>query len=298
MTQKKDKTLYYIMAIMAGVFYGLAGPFTRVLMDGGLDNFTLCLQKNVYALVIYFVVLLITDKSKFRIKLQDIWVLALNGLIGIAGVGLTLYVAFKHLTLSFATVLLCMAPVFVLIFSAIFFKEAVTRAKLGCCIAAVFGCYMVSNMPGIMTGASVSFIGLIAGIGSALCYAGLSLFSKEATRRGYTALTVNFYSFIFSALLLLPFSHIGQIVTYASSQPLTHNLVLIGNAVCITFIPYMLQTTSLQHIEASKVSILGSAEPVSAMIFGLIFFAEVPTLVMIAGMFIVIFALFIVSKPQ
>lgn len=293
-----DKRIYYLMAIAAGVLYGLAGPFTRVLIAGGLDNFTLCFQKNFYAVVIYFALVVLTDRSKLRINLRDLWVFALNGLIGVAGVGLTLYVSFQFLTLSFATVLLCMAPVFVLIFAAIFFKERVTGSKVFCCLIAVLGCYMVSNMPGILTGAGISLIGVLAGIGSALCYAGLSIFSKEASRRGYTAATINLYSFIFAALMMLPFSHVGQIVTYAGEAPLLHNLILLGNAVCISVIPYLLQTTSIQHIEASKVSILGSAEPVSAMIFGLIFFAEIPTFVMIAGMAIVIVALFIVSKPN
>ena len=50
-------------------------------------------------------------------------------------------------------------------------------------------------------------------------------------------------------------------------------------------------TAALDHMEAGTASILCSCEPVAAMVFGLIFFREIPTVLSITGLVIVLVAL-------
>ena len=61
-------------------------------------------------------------------------------------------------------------------------------------------------------------------------------------------------------------------------------------------------TVALDHMEAGKASILCSCEPVAAMVFGVFFFREIPTVLSITGLVIVLTALAILvllgKKPK
>ena len=63
-------------------------------------------------------------------------------------------------------------------------------------------------------------------------------------------------------------------------------------------LPYVLYTLSLNYMETGKASILASAEPVAAMLFGLFFFSEIPTPLSLAGLALTITALALLSLPD
>lgn len=62
-------------------------------------------------------------------------------------------------------------------------------------------------------------------------------------------------------------------------------------SLCTAVCPYAFYTVALDHMEAGKASILCSCEPVAAMVFGFLFFREIPTVLSIAGLIIVLIAL-------
>ena len=65
------------------------------------------------------------------------------------------------------------------------------------------------------------------------------------------------------------------------------------------WIGYIFITLALLYAEAGMVSILASgAEPVAAVIFGLLFYAEIPTLLMLIGIAVTVFALTILCKQD
>ena len=68
-------------------------------------------------------------------------------------------------------------------------------------------------------------------------------------------------------------------------------LFMIAHALCTAVLPYLLYTVSLGYMDAGKAAILCSCEPVAAMVFGVIFFGEVPTVLATIGLVIVIAAL-------
>ena len=54
----------------------------------------------------------------------------------------------------------------------------------------------------------------------------------------------------------------------------------------------------LNYLEAGTVSILSSCGPVAVMLFGMIFYQEIPSPLMVMGLIITMFALFLLSKHQ
>ena len=64
-------------------------------------------------------------------------------------------------------------------------------------------------------------------------------------------------------------------------------------------LPYVLYTVALIYIEAGKTSILAAGgEPTSAMIFGILFFSETPTILSVIGLVLTIIALSLLCMPS
>ena len=66
---------------------------------------------------------------------------------------------------------------------------------------------------------------------------------------------------------------------------------MLMHSLCTAVCPYAFYTVALDHMEAGKASILCSCEPVAAMVFGVFFFREIPTVLSITGFIIVLVAL-------
>ena len=110
-------------------------------------------------------------------------------------------------------------------------------------------------------------------------------------KKGYQALTITFYSMTAIAIVLLPFTQWGHITHYISLNPIRNTLFMVVHSFCTAVCPYAFYTIALDHMEAGKASILCSCEPVAAMIFGIIFFGEIPTVLSIIGLIVVLVAL-------
>ena len=71
-----------------------------------------------------------------------------------------------------------------------------------------------------------------------------------------------------------------------------HLLFLTAHALCISVLPYVFITTAQLYADAGFIYILAAGgEPVAAVIFGMVFYGEMPTLLGLAGMAITITAL-------
>ena len=83
---------------------------------------------------------------------------------------------------------------------------------------------------------------------------------------------------------------------YFNITQLTDIWIFVGGAGAVFY------TVELDHMEAGKASILCSCEPVAAMVFGVFFFREIPTVLSITGLVIVLTALAILvlsgKKPK
>ena len=291
--------LYYILPILAGILFGTSGSFIRVLAKADFNTVTIVAQRASFAVVILAIVLFFYDRSLLRIRLKDLWLFALAGVCGINIMNLCLTVSMQELTMSFAAVLLSIFPMFVFILSAILFKERVTKLKVICSVLAVLGCYMVSEMPGILSTLTFSGRGLFLGILTPIFYSFYSIASRVAVDRGYQALTITFYSILFMALASIPFADWTVIGEYAvSGTPAAHIAILLEHALCVAVLPYMLFTIGIQHIDVGKAAILSSSEPAAAMLFGALFFHEIPSIVAVGGLIVASIAIALICMPE
>lgn len=292
-----NKKLVLLLPIIAGISWGSGGVFIRLLNNYGLDSLTIFASRVVLATIILFVGLLIFNREALKVNIKDIWIFIGSGIFGALLLNLCYNEAAFTLTLSLTVVLLSLAPIFAIIFSAILFDEKITKLKVLCIILAIIGCILVSGVLENGTGFGLSPKGIIFGLFSAVFWALYGIFSKIATQKGYSTFTTIFYSFLIISIAVLLPSNWSMFGNFIINSPLNNGIFALLHSLFTSVIPYLLFTLSLKYMENGKASILCSgAEPLSASIFGLIFFSEYLSALNVVGILITIFAISLLSK--
>ena len=292
------KKLMILFPILSGIMWGSGGIFVRTLDNLGMDAFTIVGTRVIVAVFIILVGMLIFNKELLRIRLKDIWIFILTAIFGMYAINLCYNAAIQEVTLSLAAVLLSMSPIFVLILAAIIYKEKITKKKLLCMFLALSGCVLVSGILESSSTMQWSVKGIVLGISSALFYAMYSLISKLAMKRGYGGITITFYSLVFVLVMVFPMTDWDVAFKLASEGGVKMGIFMIVHSLCTSVLPYILFTVSLSYIDAGKASILAADEPIAAMIFGLLFFDEVPTILSMCGLVLATIAITIMSRPE
>lgn len=265
------KKLAILFILLAGILWGCIGIFVRHYTELGLNSMQTAALRLSLSAVLFSVFILIYDRKLFRIKLKDIWIFLGSGILSVGVFTICYFRSIELSSLSVASILLYTAPVFVMLFSLIFFKEKLTIAKTAALILAVFGCAMTVGVIG--GGLTVTLPGFYFGLGSGICYALYSIFSRFALDRGYSPLTVTLYTFILAAISVLCVCDpvpIAQVITKDVGSFFYSLLFAVASCV----LPYLFYTLGLKYIRSSTASIIATIEPVVATIVGALVFSE------------------------
>lgn len=290
------KKIYLILPIIAGIMFGSTGIFVRTLTENGVDSTTLLFLRFSIAILYMIIAILLTDKSLFKIDKEDIPLLILCGLC-ILSLNLCYNSSINTVTLSLAAILLSTAPVFVLIFEYFLFNEKITSIKVFSVILVLIGCTMVTGLLE-ENSVNISLLGIIAGIGAAVFWAIYSVSSRKSIDMGRHTFTILLYSLITITIIVIPFTNFTQITDFIYLNPLPNIIFLLMHSLVSFALPYICITISLNHLDAGTAVILSSGEPIAALIYGMIFYSEIPTALMVCGVFITIIALIILSRSS
>ena len=282
--------IYNIMPIISGICFGSAGIFVRELSEN-MNSTSIISSRILIAILLLGLWIAVRYPMNFRIKLKDSWIFVGAGVLGTLGLNLCYNFSINELSLSLAAVLIALAPIFVMVFAFFMFHEAITAKKVISIILALVGCVLTSGILENNVSMHWSWIGILLGSASAGFYALYSIFSKVGMKKSYPALTITFYSMLAIAVVLLPFTQWDNMEHYIAANPLRNTLFMVMHSLCTAVCPYAFYTVALDHMEAGKASILCSCEPVAAMVFGLFFFGEIPTVLSVTGLMIVLLAL-------
>lgn len=278
------------MPIISGICFGSAGIFVRELSEN-MNSTSIISSRILIAILLLGLWIAVRYPMNFRIKLKDSWIFVGAGVLGTLGLNLCYNFSINELSLSLAAVLIALAPIFVMVFAFFMFHEAITAKKVISIILALVGCVLTSGILENNASMHWSWIGILVGSASAGFYALYSIFSKVGMKKSYPALTITFYSMLAIAVVLLPFTQWDNMAHYIAANPLRNTLFMVMHSLCTAVCPYAFYTVALDHMEAGKASILCSCEPVAAMVFGLFFFEEIPTVLSVTGLMIVLLAL-------
>jgi len=264
------KNKYTLAVLASGCLWGTMGIFRRTLESMEVSTAGVIAVRCLCASVMFAAVMLIKDKSMFCVKSGDLWIFAGAGIVSLFLFGYCYFRAMQLMSLSTAAILLYTAPCFVIIFSAILFGERLDAKKLVAMLIAFLGCCFVSGIGS--GGGGLTLKAFMLGIGSGICYALYSIFTRFAINKGYSTLALNLYACIFAGVAgaLVDGGSFAGICFTSGSGVLAS--VLTGGITC--FLPYLLYTYGLTGLENGRASIMASIEPVVATLVGFLVYHE------------------------
>lgn len=282
-----------LFVILAACMWGTLGVTVKVLSAFGFSPIQMVVARLSVSAIILGIFLLFTDRKKLFIKIKDTkWFLA-TGIFSMLFFNTSYSVTVSLTSLSIAAVLLYTSPVFVTLFSIPIFKEKLNRKKAAAMVLSVIGCALVSGV--VSNSAShLSGKGLFLGICAAIGYAFYGILARILVKK-YHALTILFYTFLFAGMGGVFVGDVKGILLKVADRPISL-LVIIMVALFCSVLPYILYTNALKYMEASKVSIIASIEPVVATILGIFLYHEVMTLFSVIGIACVLFAIGLLNK--
>lgn len=265
------KKLAVVLVIIAGTLWGIIGVFVRNLQSQGMSSMQIVCIRMVLSAVMFSLFILIFDRKLFEIKLKDIWCFLGTGVLSVATFSFCYFKAIELSSLSQASILLYTAPIFVMLFSMIFFKEKLDTFKIVSIILAFLGCVFVTGVAS--SGGRFDFVAVVYGLMSGVCYALYSIFSRFALNRNYSPLTITLYTFMFSgiaSLFVIDVKPVYKLITNSVYDFLYCLLFALLSSV----LPYLTYTLSLKYIKSSTASIIATVEPVVATVTGVFVFSE------------------------
>lgn len=291
------KKIYLILPILAGIMFGSSGVFVRTLTQNGIDQTTLLFLRFSIAIIPILIAILLTDKKLFRINPSDL-PLFLICAICIIGLNLCYNESMNTVPLSLAAVLLSLAPIYVLIIAYFIFNEKITAEKLICMVLAIFGCILMTGV--LETNLeNIPLFGILSGIGAGLFWAFYLMASKKSIEKGNHTYTILFYSIIFITIALIPFTNFNQVSNFVSINPFLVTIFLILHSTFSFAFPYILSTLSLNYMDSGTSSImLSGAEPLAALIFGLLLYSEIPSMLMFIGFILTVIAMMLLGRKE
>ena len=188
----KNKGVLY--ALCAGISWGISlGIFGRTMTSFGFTAMQVSAVRTTISAITFIILALVTDRKAFRLNPKDIWIFLCSGFISVTLFCWCYFTSTRLCSLAVGGVLQYTAPVWVVVFSAVIFKEPITKVKAAAMLVAIAGCVLVS---GITHGVGqVSAFGLVAGVFSGITYGSYTIFTRFAVPK-YRTMTINVYTFI------------------------------------------------------------------------------------------------------
>lgn len=281
----KNAIIGYPAGIITGITYGLNPLFAKPLMDAGASTEAILFFRYGIAMLLLGAYLVL-KKESFRINLRQAGVLLGLGLL-FSSSSAFLFEAYKYIASGLATTLVFLFPVMVAIIMV--FLKVVPSWPVWLSIAATFAGVM------IMTGGSgsepVNPTGVRFSIAAAFFYAlFIVIINRSKAIASIPNSILTFYALLAGTVFFLTRCALKGEELMAGLDGFMPWVNLIGLAVLPTIVSTAGLAVATRNIGATKASVLGVFEPITAILVGTVVFGEVLTPNIIAGILISVVA--------
>lgn len=263
----------YLKYIFSLLLFGSNG-IVASLID--LSSYEIVLLRSLLGSILLISIFFLSKgKPVFFKHKKKLLCLAVSG----AAMGMSwmfLYEAYDQVGVSIATLCNYCGPVIVMVLSPLIFKERLTTAKIAGFAAVLCGIVLVN---GKLAGDSGNTWGLFCGAMSAVTYAFMIIFNKKA--KPITGLENSMLQLFFAFLTVVVFVGIKQGFAINIQKADIAPIIMLG--LVNTGIGCYFYFSSIVQLPVQTVSICGYLEPLSAVIFSMLFLNEAMSVFQIFG---------------
>jgi drug/metabolite transporter (DMT)-like permease len=270
------------MVLTAATLWAVNGVVSKVLIESGdVSAQRLTEVRTTGAFALLALVLLGFRRELLRVRRDELPVLVVFGVLGLAFVQWFYFEAISRLDIGVALLIQYIAPVLVALWARFAYHEPVRRRIW---LALVLSLAGIALLVELWNGLTLDGLGVAAALGSATAFSIYVLSSERAvTRRDPVSLVC--YGFLLAAIFWalvqpwtgFPFDRVDESVSLLgrlTDLSLPVWLLMAWMIVLGTIVPFALLAGSLRHIPASRAAITAMFEPVAATIFAYAWLSE------------------------
>ncbi|HGM5579535.1 TPA: DMT family transporter [Pseudomonas putida] len=269
---------------IGALFFGLTGVFGKLAASATPS--VIVFGRALFAVLALALFAGLARKGWQRLRAQDLGRLLLGGLL-LAGHWVSFFIAVRVGGVAIATLGFASFPAFTVILEGVLFRERIRRNEALLVVLVSIGLVLVTpafNLASEATG------GLLWALLSGLLFSLLSLTNRAGSGR-VPAVQAALCQNLVVGLCLLPFAVPGLSVV----KPMDWLWIALLGIFC-TGVAHSLFVASLAVIKARTASVVFGMEPVYGIAVAWMVFAETPTLRMLAGGVLIIFAIVLSSR--
>ena len=280
-TLSKNAIIGYPAGIITGITYGLNPLFAVPLMKEGASIESILFFRYIIAVLLLGAFLLLRKQS-FKVWWKQAGVLLVLGLLYTTS-SLTLFEAYKYIASGLATTIVFLYPVLVAIIMV--FLKVVPSWPVWLSIGLTFvGVVIMTQSDSSQT---VNPIGLLLSFASALVYAlFIVIINRSKVIGNISNSLLTFYALSVGTIVFLGKIALSDTGVMTGLTGHTAWLNLVGLAVLPAIVSTATLAIATRNIGATKASVLGVFEPVTAILVGTLVFGEALTTNIVVGILI------------
>lgn len=268
-----------ILCILSSISFGLAFSIAPLTYgDAGSNAVNLALFRNFLALPFLFFIIIFL-KIGFKITLKQFFNLVLIGVLGNSTTALMLNLALVHIDVGIVMPIHFTYPLFVLLFSVLFYKDKLSKSNIIALIIAMIGilCFFYEALANLNANSKEIIIGLILALLTGATYGFYIIFMDKSGLKTQNPFKMTFYISLASGFSVLTY---GLIFDEFDFSKMTQNawLFSLAFALLCNVIALSLLQIGIKHIGANMAAVITTFEPLTGVICGAWFLGELITI--------------------
>lgn len=287
----KNRKLIGVLAMVGTTLcYGLVPSLSFMAFETGVVSETILFNKFFYAAILMWAYIFIR-RIPFKLNRTQLAPM-LVVVLAYAGIAITLYLSFEYISGSLATIISFTYPAMVIVVEMLRGRESVRFLKILAVILSMIGLCLIVWAPDM----EIRMLGVIFAVLCAVCYTFYAIGLSHPSLSDVNSLVTAGYVMVTSAVINLVrciFSG-DPLFTETADQLLFVLILSIVNA----FLAILLFCLGVKLIGPSNASIINTAEPVCACIFGYFLIGDAITTSMVIGGLMVVSAVLLTNLPE
>lgn len=281
------KLIGILCAVGAAVCYGTNPLGALNLYAEGMNTPSVLFYRFGLAWVIIAVVML-CRKESLRVTRREFLTLSALGLLFIAS-SLTLYLSFRLMPAGVASTILFTYPVMTAAIMTLVFRERITLPTVAAIVLSLAGVLLLYWGD---SGGALSLMGVVLVLVSALTYA-LYIIVVDKSPLPMSGFKVNFYVLAWCALGMVCYGLMSGQPLMLPPSPRAW-LWVSWLAVVPAIMALVMMVYAAKYLGSTPTAILGALEPLTAVLIGILVFAEPFSLRLAAGIVLILAAVALV----
>lgn len=274
----------YLAGVISGVTYGMNPLFGVPVLQKGMDVNSLLFYRYGMSVVLMLAFMLLKGKS-LKINMKQFFMMSIAGAL-FTLCSITLFMSYKYIPSGIATSVLYVYPIMVALIM-MFFGQRPNWQTWVSIFAGVLGAVFLSFNG---KGGLIDWRGIVWVVISGLCYTMFIIIVNQSKEvKALPNLTLTFYCFLIGTIVLFFFSRCG--LSLQKMPDVSCWLNVIGLAILPTALATITLAAATKTIGATKTSVMGILEPLTAIFIGVAVFGEPFAVNVAVGVALILFSI-------